>query len=104
MKLSPQDAKVIGECLHATATGPFFPDWEFDTLMGMNRSEFCKIAARWPDVDLQEERVRNAVSNSLLNLSGYPIDREEEWSGYVSVPRQTLDEIRARFEQASTVA
>lgn len=100
--LSPQDAKVIGECLNATASGPFFPDWEFDTLMGVNREDFSKIAARWPDVDLLDERVRDAVSNSLLNLSGYPIDQEEDWSEYVSVPREALDGIRLRFEQTST--
>ena len=101
MNISHQDIQIIAECLKATAAGPFFPDWEFDSLMGIGKADFAAIVARWPDVDLRDEKVRNAVSNSLLNLRGYPIDDEEEWPRYISVPREDLDELRARFEKAA---
>ena len=35
--LSAHDHKIIAEALSAAAEGPFFPDWEFHTLFGLER-------------------------------------------------------------------
>lgn len=97
-----QDNQIILDCLNAAAKGPFFPEWEFSSLMGMDKAAFTEIATQWPNVDMDAEIVRTAVSNALLNLSGYPIDAEEEWPNYISVPRQELEEVRARFDNTAT--
>ncbi len=38
-KLSETDKAVIGQALRAAADGPFFPDREFHTLFGLERSD-----------------------------------------------------------------
>ena len=102
--MTASDTKIIAECLKATAEGPFIPEWEFDTLMGVSKVNFEEIAARWPNIDMQDADVRGAVSNCLLNLAGYPIDSEERWHEYVSVSRDLLDGVRARFEDLPSIS
>jgi hypothetical protein len=48
MRISDEDAKIIGQCLRAASDGPFFPDWEFHTLFGLEREEVAAVAASWP--------------------------------------------------------
>ena len=42
--LSDMDKAIVGQALRAAADGPFFPDWEFHTLFGLERSEVRAIA------------------------------------------------------------
>jgi hypothetical protein len=70
--LTPEDQAVIPACLHAASNGPFFPDWEFQTLFGLDRQTVADIAARWPDVDPADEEVQAAVLGVLGHLLGYP--------------------------------
>jgi hypothetical protein len=98
MTLSDDDKRFIGACLKAVANGPFIPDWEFRTLMGVSRAECAAIAARWPDVDRRAEDVQLAVLNGLNNLAGYPIDHGDEWDRYVPAPRAALHGLYARFK------
>ncbi len=100
--MTPQDTQIIGECLRAVAKGPFLPDWEIDSLIGMSKAEVTTIAERWPEVDMKAEPVQRAVNNALVNLIGYPIDEEEEWPSYISVPRESLEDVRTRFKKATT--
>jgi hypothetical protein len=37
--LSELDKAIVGQALRAAANGPFFPDWEFHALFGLERSE-----------------------------------------------------------------
>jgi hypothetical protein len=87
MTLSADDVRLIGACLHAVANGPFIPDWELSILMGMTRAECAAVAARWPEVNLQDEDVRLSVANGLNHLVGYPIDEEDQWDRYIPVAR-----------------
>ena len=69
--LSAEDIDLIGAALHAAANGPFFPDWEFQTLIGVTRSQLKEIGALWPqnEADPLAER---AIRSTLANLCGYP--------------------------------
>jgi len=87
--------EVIGECLDAAATGPFFPDWEFQTLFGLDREEVRRIASDWPTVDSD---TWVAVANSLGNLLGYPHGLDGEWTEYVSVPRAEVEGILKKWK------
>ena len=100
MRLAASDLQTIGECLKAVALGPFLPDWEFGTLMGMSREELTALAMLWPNVDFRERTVRKAISNSLANLTGYPIDGEERWSEYISISRSALSQVHTRFDDS----
>jgi len=95
--LADHDPQIIGECLDAAADGPFFPDWEFQTLFGLTREEVRLIAQHWPDMDWCDDNVRLAVNNSLNHLIGYPHRVGDGWSDWVSVDRDELPAVLARW-------
>lgn len=83
--LDEKEREVIKECLRAAAEGPFFPDWEFQTLFGLERDEVKQVLACWPELNEEDESVVCAINNSLNNLLGYPAqNREELWPQYIS--------------------
>jgi hypothetical protein len=92
---SEEDQEIIAECLKAAVEGPFFPDWEFSTLFGLERAEVAEISRTWPNVDESDERVDLAVNNALGNLAGYPHGREQDWDRFLSVsPARLLDALK----------
>jgi hypothetical protein len=82
--LNQIDRDVVRQCLHASVEGPFFPEWEFQTLFGLERSEVRTVLSAWPDVDESNETVRLAINSSLGNLVGYPHGCESHWSNFIS--------------------
>jgi hypothetical protein len=100
MTLSADDIRLIGACLQAVANGPFIPDWEFSTLMGLTRGECAAFAARWPNIDLADDEVRRAVMNSVNHLTGYPIDHEDQWDHYIPASRDEISTLRDRVSAA----
>lgn len=103
LKISVKETQLIGECLNAIANGPFLPDWEFQTLTGLERKEVAIIAKRWPDFDKHNDAVLLAVSNSMNHLHGYPHHKESELSKYLSVSEEQLREFSDKwFESRRT--
>ncbi|MEU8804948.1 hypothetical protein [Spirillospora sp. NPDC048819] len=98
--MNAQDLRIIGECLNAALQGPFFPDWEFQTLMGFTREELAELAAVWPanaDADDQDD----AVNNVLNMLLGYPLDQQRRWHEYISVSPREVAGVLARWRGES---
>jgi hypothetical protein len=95
-----QDADVISQCLWAVVNGPFFPDWEFHTLFGLERDEIRRIAQAWPEWD-DEEQLALAVNNSLNNLLGYPHGRRDAWHDYITFTPVEVARVFARFRNAN---
>ena len=92
-----------GQALRAAANGPFFPDWEFQTLFGLERSEVSAIAASWPEPTASPEKVSIAVSNSLNNLLGYPHQKDAVWSQWLSVDRYQLNALSNKLRASLRV-
>lgn len=91
-----EDLQVIKECLDAAVSGPFFDDWEFDTLTGFTRDEIAAVAEAWPsstEPDVQAE----AVNSVLGNLLGYPHGYERRWHEYCSATLEEIARVRARW-------
>jgi hypothetical protein len=80
--LSKDDLEIVGACLTAAVDGPFFPDWQFSTLFGLDRAEVASVTRAWPDVSDEDEIADRAVNNALRNLAGYP--RSEDLSRFVA--------------------
>ena len=101
--LSAEERRVVFECLSAAATGPFFPDWEFHTLFGIERRDVKAVVDAWPAVDETSENVVLAINNSMNNLLGYPHGRDREWRQYISVSPEEVARIfgKWRGEQIS---
>lgn len=70
-RLSSTDIHLVQECLNAAVDGPFFPDWEFHILMGLERDDVRQVASEWP-ATLNADTRDLAVTNVLNNLLGYP--------------------------------
>jgi hypothetical protein len=97
--LTSDDVRIVGESLRAAVSGPFFPDWEFPTLFGLERAEVEEIAKAWPNVEVADEHVVDvAVNNALGNLVGYPHGEEQRWPEFISVPPEKLLEVLERWK------
>ncbi len=83
--LDENERQVIKECLQATVEGPFFPDWEFKTLFGLERDDLRRILEEWPGVGDTDNYVVLAINNSMNNLLGYPArNKKETWPKFIS--------------------
>jgi hypothetical protein len=98
-RLKKNEQDVVYQCLVAALKGPFFPDWEFQTLFGIERSTLSKIVDAWPQVDDTEEDVALAINNSMGNLVGYPHGKEKEWQKYISVSPDEVISILQRWKE-----
>lgn len=99
---------IIGECLNASANGPFFVDkgakdnpyWEYQTLLGFSPEEVKEISEQWPNVDISDEFVSELISSCFGNLLGYPHGCEKYWPEYFSVSREQLIEFASCWRQS----
>lgn len=87
--LSKPEKQILLDCLHAAADGPFFPDWEFVTLIGASREEVLQTAKR-----LQKNAMKASdngiITNTLNNLLGYPHDEFERWQEHFTFSKTEL--------------
>jgi hypothetical protein len=105
-RLSQREVAIVRECLVAAIQGPFFPDWEFQTLIGLEREEVQTVLAHWP-ASPQSEAQLIAVTNVLSNLLSYPHGEWDVWSRYISADPQevaTLLERWSGFDATTDVA
>ncbi|MBK9944622.1 MAG: hypothetical protein IPP13_23750 [Kouleothrix sp.] len=85
--------RIFHEALAAAARGPFFPDWEFHTLFGLERSEVEQIAFNFAESTEIDGAVRLAINGAMNNLLGYPHGCDNQWHDWLSVTRHELSEI-----------
>jgi hypothetical protein len=90
--IDDRERTTVAECLRAATDGPFFPDWEFQTLFGLERDEVRDVLARWPDPADPEEQWQ-AINGAMNLLLGYPHGKDQIWADYISVDRESLDAI-----------
>jgi len=80
----------IRECLQAIVTGPFVEDWEFSTLMGVERSEVADLLGKWNEADVHSEEVNVIVTNTLNTLLRYPHREDAALRQLLSFPIEDL--------------
>ena len=96
-RLRQVESQIVGEVLRGAADGPFFPDWEFQTLFGLYREEVRAIANAWPLPVVEPQTVIIAVNNSFNMLLGYPHRKDDVWPEWISVDRPALNELFNRL-------
>ena len=89
-KLTDNEKQVIGECLRATAFGPFFSDWEFHSLFGVDRDEAIRVAESWPNIKETDISAGYLINDSFNNLLGYPHRKQSDWKTYIPVSRDKV--------------
>jgi hypothetical protein len=76
--LTAEEKLLIGRCLYEAANGEYFPDWEFQTLIGVDRQEVRKAASSWLTNEVIPDEVMDTTRVVLNNLLGYPHGREAD--------------------------
>lgn len=91
--------EVIRQSLQATVEGSFFPDWEFQTLIGVDRAVVRDLYMGWPQQTFSLDDSSCILINSLGSLVGYPHGKWDELARYVpegpSIIKETLDNLIA---------
>jgi len=70
--LTSEERDVIRRAIDASVNGPHFPDWEFQTLFGVTRTEAAAVLVRFPHLQAGDEADYLTVYNAIANLLGYP--------------------------------
>ena len=76
--LTERDLDIIAKSLRAAADGPFFPDWEFETLTGATRDQIRSEADAWLRSAESSREMRELAISVISNLLGYPHDQRSE--------------------------
>ncbi|QTE31094.1 hypothetical protein [Pengzhenrongella sicca] len=98
--LTDRDEGTLLACLRAAVEGPFFPDWEFHTLFGLDRDEVRAVLTSWPSCENPEDQF-SAVNNAMNNLLGYPHGRDDVWPEFIPASRTEVDDLLWRIREAS---
>jgi hypothetical protein len=94
-RLSDRDTQLIRRWLVAALHG-FFPDGEFQALMGLTRSEMERVVRSWPDSSAPLEQDL-AVNNVLVKLLSYPDTEGKAWRDYIAVEPREVASVLARW-------
>ena len=101
---SSVEHQAFKEALAAAARGPFFPDWEFETLIGFERPSVDAAATSFsPTVPLSGD-LALMLNNCLVNLLGYPHGQDAAWAEWLSVTPQELEVIFSQWRASGTEA
>ena len=82
--------RAFKESLVAAARGPFFSDWEFQTLFCLERSEVESIANSFSSDTALSGDVALALNNAMNNLLAYPHGQAAAWGQWLSVTPEEL--------------
>jgi hypothetical protein len=88
VNLTSDEIEILRQCLRAAADGPFFPEWEFQTLIGASREEVRALISQTA-LD-REERAVDIATSTLNNLLGYPHGAEKVLRSFVSASSAEL--------------
>ena len=95
-ELTERDHEVIRALLAATVEGPFYPDWEFQTLFGFDRQEVREVLDRWPE-GVGADPTDAVVYGAFNNLLGYPHDDWDAWSEYSDATQAEVKEVKRHY-------
>jgi hypothetical protein len=86
--LSAREIDVVRQGLRACVDGPFFPEWEFQTLLGVDRETVRTVYNAWPDQTIDAQEFGSAIVGCLNNLLGYP--HGQDWDKHFSVKPEEM--------------
>lgn len=92
------DFNILKDALVAAVHGPFFPDWEFPTLFGLERSEVEAIAQSLSPAMQTSGRSELALHNAVNNLLGYPHQQAAAWGEWLTVTPAELQAVCSRWQ------
>lgn len=97
--LTTDQRELVRRCLVAAAQGPYFPDWEFPTVFGVERADFVEILRKWPYVEDDSKVVDTAINNAFVNLLWYPHGMTEELENELGVTVEMLQQVFMKWRK-----
>jgi hypothetical protein len=95
--LSERELDIVTKSLRAAADGEFFPEWEFETLIGATRSKIRSEADAWRSSAGNSLQMRELALSVISNLLGYPHDRQRELEAIVGASSKELDALMRKL-------
>ena len=95
--LNDYESELVRQCLLAAADGPFFDDWEFKALIGLDWGKVRRLAQHWPAVNLHSHGLSNVAVNALHNLLGYPHGHEADVARFVGAGTGEVESIMTKL-------
>ena len=99
--LTPDEREIVRRCLVAAAQGPYFPDWEFPIVFGVERAEVAEILRKWPYVEEENKSVDTAINNTFVNLLWYPHEMTEQLEEELGITVAMLQQVFMKWRKAS---
>ncbi len=96
--LSSGEIDVVKRSLQAAVEGDFFPEWEFETLIGVDREAVRTVYVDWPRRTVGEEEFSCAIVGSMANLIGYPHGEDDALLRYVPEGRVGIQKALDRLD------
>jgi hypothetical protein len=96
--LTPTEGKLLDAALRAASDGPFFDEWEFESLMGFTRTELRRVAASWRRAPAADQ-TDTVVTNVLVNLLGFPHGRWDAWADFSRADPDALRLLLERWKE-----
>jgi hypothetical protein len=98
-EFAADERQLIGRCLYEAANGAYFPDWEFDTLIGADRTTVRKVASNWLMSQSISNEARILTFSVLNNLLGYPHKRALELERATGEQISSIKSVFKRLER-----
>ncbi len=96
--LTPREREVVYRCLKAVVEEDFVPDCDFISVFGVTKDDIREIISRWPDVDdVTEFKVALAIADTLINLVGYPHNKDDFLLEYTGATRHEINYISEKW-------
>lgn len=92
-KLLNKDIEIILSCFTASLDKEFFPDWEYSTLIGGEKSEIQNLLENPNNINWQDEMIQIWLNNIIVNLLWYPHQAsQKKWEEYFKLsPKELLE-------------
>ena len=71
-QLTEHELQIVAKALRAAVDGPFFQDWEFETLMGASRDRVRSAAGVYSAGTADASVMADLAISVINNLLGYP--------------------------------
>ncbi|MEX2467090.1 MAG: hypothetical protein WD995_09270 [Gemmatimonadota bacterium] len=101
-KLDDDVVELLGQCLMAAASGPFFTDRELADLFRRSRHSLSVVAGLWPKLNLAAPDVLDLLERVVDGLLARADVDPEAWRTWVGAPRVKVEAALEVFRRVSS--
>lgn len=88
-----EQKEITRQCLEMALDEKFFPNQEFQTLIGFSKKDLEKIILNWKNTNFHDQNIQEIINNIFINLLGYPHGQDKYLEESLGISRDPLEEI-----------